>query len=214
MLIVDIILLLPSDLTFKEKKMKTILYTTFLVSAVIMTSVKADPLPAPVIGIVEQATLDKSAALKSIVDQVEKKRAEIQKEMSTYETELKAQDKKLAEDQKNLSEKDFADKRQAFEKRVHEVQEKIEIRRAQIELGVEDARKKVYEAFLKAAEEVRKEAGANIMLYKETVIAADPVFDLTPKVLDKLNQALPNVQVKFKSEEEVKKQLQQQPEGN
>lgn len=191
--------------------MKKLLCLSFLASVVIFPStIKADTLPAPVIGVVEQATLDKSAALKSIIDQVEKKRAEIQKEMGKYEAELKAQDKKLAEEQKTLSEAKFTEKRQAFDKRVREIQEKIEIRRAQLELAVEDAKKKVYEAFLKVADEVKKEAGANLIIYKETVVTADNSFDLTTAVLDKLNKALPTVQVVFKSEADVKKQLQQQ----
>lgn len=179
--------------------------------AMVPTIVKAETLPTPVIGVVEQATLDKSSALASIIKQVEEMRQKIQKEMSNYETELKAQDKKLAEEQKTLSEKEFAEKRQAFDKRVREIQEKIEVRRAQMELAVEDAKKKVYEAFLKVADEVRKEAGANIILYKETVVTAGKEFDLTAAVLEKLNKALPTVSVVFKSEAEVKKQLQQQP---
>lgn len=193
--------------------MKTFLYTTFLVSAIAITSAKAETLPAAVIGVVEQATLDKSAAFKSIIGQLEKKRTEIQKEMTTYENELKAQDKKLAEEQKTLPEKEFAQKRQAFEKRVHDIQEKIEIRKAQLELALEEAKTKVYEAFLKVAEEVRKEVGANIIQYKETIVTADAAFDLTKQVLEKLNKALPTVQVNYKSEAEVKKQLQQQPQG-
>lgn len=191
--------------------MKKILLLSLLASAAMAGVSKADPLPAPIIAIVEQATLDKSAAFKSIIQQVEKKRAEVQKEMTTYENELKTQDKQLADEQKKLSEKDFATKRQEFEKRVHDVQEKLEIRRAQMELGVEEAKKKVYEAFLKVSEEVMKEVGANVIVYKETIVTANPAFDLTPKVLAKLDQTLPTVQVTYKSEADVKKQLQQQP---
>lgn len=192
--------------------MKKILCLSLLATVAMVPSVvKAGTLPAPVIGVVEQATLDKSEALKSIVEQVEKKRTEVQEEMKRYETELKAQDKKLAEEQKNLSEKEFAEKRQAFDKRVREIQEKVEVRRAQMELAVEEAKKKVYESFLKVADEVKKEVGANIIIYKETVVTAEKVFDLTASVLEKLNKALPTVPVVFKSEAEVKKQLQQQP---
>ena len=201
---------LPLNQFFKEKKMKKIIPLSFLAAAVILTSANAETLPAPIIGIVEQATLDNSAAFKSIVDQIEKKRNEIQKEMATIENDLKAQDKQLAEDQKKLSEKDFAAKRVAFEKRVHDAQEKIEIRRAQMELAVEEAKKKVYEVFLKVAEEVKKEAGANVIIYKETVVTADNALELTNQVKTKLDQALPTVQVIYKSEAEVKKQLQQQ----
>lgn len=190
--------------------MKKTLLSSLLISAAILSSAKADPLPAPVIGIVEQATLDKSAAFQDIIKQVDQKRTEVQKEMATYEKELKDKDKELAENTKKLSEKDLADQRQAFEKRVQEVQEKLEIRRAQMELGVEEAKKIVYQAFLKAAEEVMKDANANIMIYKETIITANNGFDLTSKVLEKLNKDLPNVKVSFKSEAEVKKQLTQQ----
>jgi Skp family chaperone for outer membrane proteins len=214
MLIAERYLGLTLEQLFKEKiEMKKILCLSLLTSiAVLPAMAKAEAtLPTPIIAVVEQATLDKSAALKSIIDQVEKKRTEVQKEMTKYETELKAQDKKLADEQKNLSEKEVAEKRQAFEKRVREIQEKIEIRRAQMELGVEDAKKKVYDAFLKAAEEVRKKAGANLVMYKETIIDADKSFDLTDEVLKKLNETLPSVTVVFKSEADVKKQLQQQP---
>ncbi len=191
--------------------MKKILSLALLTSGLTIASVQAETLPAPVIGIVEQATLDKSLAIKSIVEQLEKKRNEIQKEMASYETELKDKDKALVEEQKTLPEEKFAEKRQAFEKRVREVQEKLEIRRAQIELAFEDSKKKVFEAFLKAAEEAKTEAGANVIIYKETIVTADPAFDLTNSVLEKLNKALPTVVVTFKSEADVKTQLQQQP---
>jgi outer membrane protein len=192
--------------------MKKIVLIFFLVSVVVMTSAIAETLPSPIIGIVEQATLDSSAAFKSIIDQIEKKRAEIQKEMTTIENELKAQDKQLIEEQKKLSEKEFAEKRATFEKRVHDAQEKIEIRRAQMELAVEDAKKKVYEAFLKVAEEVKKDVGANIIMYKETIVTADNALDLTNQVKTKLDKVLPTVKVVYKSEAEVKKQLMQQPQ--
>jgi Skp family chaperone for outer membrane proteins len=197
---------------FKEKKMNKLICLSFLASvAIAPTLLKAETLPTPIIGVVEQATLDKSDALKSIVEQVEKKRTEIQKEMAKYESELKAQDKKLSEEQKTLSEPEFTKKRQAFEKRVHEIQEKIEVRRAQMELAVEDAKKKVYEAFLKVADSVAKKAGANIVMYKETIITAKPEFDLSASVLTELNTTLPTVPVVFKSEADVKKQLKEQP---
>ena len=192
--------------------MNKLLSLSFLASVALIPSTvtAAETLPAPVICIVEQATLDKSSAVQDLAKQMEKKRAEIQKEMATYETELKAQDKKLTEEQKKLSEKEFAEKRQAFEKRVREIQEKIEIRRAQMELAVEDAKKKVFEAFLKVTDEVKKEVGANVVVYKETVITADPALEKSNLVLEKLNKELPTVKVTFKSEAEVKKQLQQQ----
>lgn len=189
--------------------MKKLLLTASFVTIVAMGAVKADPMPAPKIGIVEQATLNKSAAVKSIMSQIDKKRGEVQKEIAALEKDLKAQDKQLSEDQKKLSEKEFADKRQAFEKRVRDAQEKLEIRKAQMELALTEANKKVFEAFLKAAEDIKKQVGVNVIIYKETVVTADPSFDLTPQILDKLNKDLPTVQVVYKSEADVKKQLHQ-----
>ena len=182
-------------------------------TAPVASPTKSDSLPAPIVGVVEQATLDKSEALKSIVSQMEKKRTEVQKEMQSFEKELKDQDQKLSAEQKTLSEKDFADKRTAFEKRVREIQQKLEIRRAQMEIAFEEAKKKVYDAFLKAADEVRTETGANILIYKETVVTSASSFDLTSKVLERLNKTLPTVPVTFKSEAEIKKQLQDTPQA-
>ena len=113
-----------------------------------------------------------------------------------------------------MTEKEFAEERQAFEKQVREAQEKIEVRRTQIELAVEDAKKKVYEAFLKAADDMRKEVGANIILYKETVVTADNNFDKTADVLQKLNKLLPTVPVVFKSEPEIKKLMEEQQQNS
>lgn len=194
--------------------MNKLLCLSFLASvAIAPATVKAGPaaLPAPVICIVEQATLDKSAAVQDLAKQMEKKRAEIQKEMAGFEAKLKAEDQKLIEEQKKLPEAEFTKKKQAFEKQVREIQEKIEVIRAQMELAVEDAKKKIFEAFLKATDEVRQEVGANVVVYKETVITAAPDMDKSALVLEKLNKALPTVKVTFKSEAEVKKQLQQHP---
>lgn len=190
--------------------MKKFLVSFLLTSAIAIPNLKAENLPTPIIGIVEQATLDRSDALKSIISQVEKKRNEIQKEMTTYETQLKEEDKKLAEEQKKLSEKEFTTKRQAFERKVHEVQEKLELRRVQMELAVEEAKKKVLEVFLKVADEVKNEVGANIVIYKETIVTADNSFDLSTQVLERLNKTLPTVQVTYKPESEIKQQLMQQ----
>lgn len=189
--------------------MKLLLTTAFLASTIVMPGAKADIPPAKIC-VVAQATLDQSAVYKSILSQLEKKRAEIQKELASDEKKLKDEDKTLVESQKTLPEKEFNTKRQAFEKKVHDIQVKLEIRRVQMEVAFEDAKKKVFDTFLKVADEVKKEVGANIMLYKETIVTADSSFDVSSKVLEKLDKALPTVQVTFKSEAEIKQMVQNQ----
>jgi outer membrane protein len=189
--------------------MKILLTTAFLASAMVLPAAKAELLPAKIC-VVAQATLDKSAVYKSILSQLEKKRAEIQKELAADEKKLKDEDKTLSESQKTLPEKEFNTKRQAFEKKVHDVQVKLEIRRVQMEVAFEEAKKKVFESFIKVADEVKKEVGANIMLYKETVVTADDSFDVSTKVLEKLDKALPTVQVTYKTEAEIKQMVQNQ----
>lgn len=194
--------------------MKKLLLSAFLASAAFTTPACAETFPAPVVCVVSQATLDQSSALKSIVSQLEKKRAEVQKELAADEKRLKEEDARLSEQHKTLSEKEFATKRQDFERRVHEVQAKLEVRRVQMEMAFEDAKKKVYEAFLNVANDVKKDVGANMILYKETIVTADPNFDVSAKVLEKLDKALPTVSVTFKSESDIKKLMQQRgPQG-
>ena len=87
------------------------------------------------------------------------------------------------------------------------------MRRVQMEVAFEEAKKKVYEAFLKVANEIKTEVGANLMFYKETVVTADDAFDASTKILESLDKTLPSVPVTFKSETEIKKLMQQPPQG-
>ncbi|MEB3702227.1 OmpH family outer membrane protein [Candidatus Bealeia paramacronuclearis] len=168
-------------------------------------------LPQPKIAVVDvQAILDKSTATQGVKAEIEKRRAEIQKEMSTYETELRGKDQELAKQQKTLPEKEFSQKRQDFEKRVAEVQMKLEVLKVQLEQAFDTARQDVYQAFLKSSDKVKQDVGANIVLYKEQVVLADPSYDVTEKVLATLNKDLPSVKVKFMATAEIEKQLKSQ----
>lgn len=190
--------------------MKKILCLAFLAFVGLNSATKAEKLVAPIIGIVAQAVLDKSLAFQSIVQQIEKKRIEFQKEALSYETELKNREKKLIEAQKTLPPEQFTKEHQKFETYAHEKQERVEILKAQLELATEDSKKIVFDAYLKAAHEVKEEVGANILMYKETVVTADHSLDLSDRVLDKLNKRLSKVTVVFPSADKVKKQLQPQ----
>ena len=191
------------------KTITSVLLTT--VAIIAAPQLSAAELPQPKIAVVDvQQILDKSTATQAVKAEIEKRRAEIQKEMTGYDSELRKKDEELAKQQKTLSEKDFAQKRQDFEKRVGEVQVKLEVLKVQLEQAFDAARQDVYQAFLKSSDKVKQEVGANMILYKEQVVLADPTFDVTDKVLATLNKDLPTVKVKFMSTAEIEKQLKQQ----
>lgn len=168
-------------------------------------------LPAPVIAAIDvQKILDSSTAAEGIRKDIEKRRTEIQNEMTKYETELRDKEKKLAESASKLSEEELQKNRIEFEKRISDVQNKLNVRKLQLETGFEQARSRVYDAFLIAADQVSKDVGANIVLYKEQVVIASSAFDITDKVLANLNKDLPKVDVTYPKEDEVLKMIQSQ----
>ncbi len=88
----------------------------FLVSTFEMRTTKAETVTVPLIGRVEQVTLDNFAALKLVGDQIAKKRNEIQAEKSTVEYQL--------------SENEAGGKQLALEKRKQDIQNILESSRA------------------------------------------------------------------------------------
>ena len=168
-------------------------------------------LPSPILAAIDvQKIIDASSATTGIREEIEKKRSEIQKEMTEHESKLRSQEQVLAEQSQKLSKAEFQKKREQFEKQVAEVQLKLNVRKLQLETAFEQARSKVYDAFLEASNSVRQEIGANIILYKEQVVLADNAFDITQPVLDRLNAELPKVQVEYQSEDEIMKKIQAQ----
>ena len=173
-------------------------------------SVGSSNLPSPVIAAIDvQKILDSSTAAMGIRESIEKKRAEIQKEMTKYESELREKEQQLADQSTKLSEADLQKNRLAFEERINDVQTKLNVRKLQLETAFEQARSKVYDAFLISADKVSKEAGANIVLYKEQVVIASSAFDITDQVLSSLNKDMPKVEVTYPNESEILKMLQQ-----
>lgn len=167
-------------------------------------------LPSPVIAAIDvQKILDSSTAAMGIRESIEKKRAEIQTEMTKYEAELREKEKQLTEQSTKLSEADLQKNRIEFEKRINDVQTKLNVRKLQLETAFEQARTKVYDAFLISADKVSKDVGANIVLYKEQVVIANNGFDITDKVLASLNKDMPKVEVTYPNENEILKILQQ-----
>ncbi len=189
--------------------MKKLLFTVLLTSVVTLQNVSAETEPASII-VIEETKMIQSDAMKSIINQIEKKKADAHTEMTNYENEFQEKGRKLAEEKSKLSEKMFTEKMQAFETNLTGVREKIELRKAQIDIAFEEAKQKVYQVFLRISDEVKQEAGASMIVKKEAVIAYNPSTDYTDQVLQKLNKELPTVQVTFKSESEVKQMIAKQ----
>lgn len=126
---------------------------------------------------------------------IESQRLSFQSEIDEQERKLRLEEETLEKEQRDLSEKEFLVKRQAFENRVAEVHKKVALRRSQLEKVFNKARETILLNMNEIVSRLSKERGASIVLPKGVVLYAGPGLDMTPEVLDKLNQLLPEVDV-------------------
>jgi len=185
--------------------MKKLTLALFAASLMGATAVHAEAPATKALVVNQQTVLDKATAAVELKKDMEAKRKEFQGEMAKFEQELRKKEQELGAEQAKLSEKEFAKKRAEFEKRIVDVQGRLELRRAQLEDGYNDASKKVFDAMIKAAEAVKTEEKASMLINVDQLLVADLSLDVSDRIIEKLNKELPKVAVTFKSDAEIKK---------
>ena len=157
--------------------------------------------PAPVIGIVNiQAVMRDASSAKSIREQGEKLRASYTSEVSQRQQELRKIDEELTQQRAVLSPEAFQERQREFQEKVANVQREFQERKRQLDAAFGAAMKEVQKAFVKAVSQVAKDEGINLVLPKGQTVIADKSFDVTALVLERLDKALPSVEVAIPKE--------------
>ncbi len=146
--------------------------------------------------------VDKSSAAKNIASQIEKKREEFQKEVTSEEEGLREEDQDLAKQRNVLSKEAFEEKAKEFRSKVVEAQRLVQSRRTQLENAYVKALAQVQESTLEIIKEMSGEKGFVLALPKSQVLYSGEGLDISEEVLKRLDEKLPKVEVKI---EEVKK---------
>jgi Skp family chaperone for outer membrane proteins len=157
---------------------------------------RSQQLPPAVAAVIDyQRILRDAAAARSIRDQIESRRKAYQGEISKEEQRLHEADKEFARQRSLLTPEAFAEKRQAFEEDVSEVQRLVQQRRRELDRAAEAALNEVKTALIEIVTGMAEERGFNLVLPSSEVLFFARRIDLTEEVLAKLDAMLPDVVV-------------------
>ncbi|MGH6944778.1 MAG: OmpH family outer membrane protein [Geminicoccaceae bacterium] len=157
---------------------------------------QAQQLPTTVAAVIDyQRILREASAARSIRDQIEVRRKAYQDEISKEEQRLRDADKAFAKQRSLLTPEALAEKRQAFEQDVAEVQKLVQERRHELDEVSAVALNQVKDALIEIVTGMAEERGFNLVLPSSEVLFFARKIDLTEEVLQKLDAKLPKVVV-------------------
>ena len=155
----------------------------------------AKPVTSSVAVIDVQAIYRDSLAMKAVRDQIEVQRKNFQAEIASEENKLRQAGNDLEKQRAVLSTEAYAQKQREMQRRVSEVQTRVQNRRRQLDQAFQGAFNKVQDTLVELVNDIAKEGGYSLVLLKAAVIYNQPTMDVTAKALDRLNKKLPTLQV-------------------
>lgn len=156
----------------------------------------AQGLPQTVVAVINFQQLEREAlAAKNIRSQVETYRAQYAAVISQEEEQLRQQEQELKRQRAILSPEAFAQRRREFEDSVASLQRQVQNRTRRLERSIDAALGTVNKVLGPIIKELSTEFGFTLVLDKRQVRYTDDRFDITPVVLQRLNERLPQVTV-------------------
>jgi outer membrane protein len=144
-----------------------------------------------------QSLLQNSKSAKMVRQQIEQKRAEYAKEISTQEGALRQERDTLQRQQGSLSAEALNQKGKEFQQKVNELDRSVQAKRQALEKSNAEALEKIQEAMLKIITDISKERKSNLVFQRSELVLFDQGFDVTDAVLQKLDEVLPTLTVNF-----------------
>ncbi len=144
-----------------------------------------------------QSLLQNSKSAKMVRQQIEQKRAEYAKEISTQEEGLRRERDALQRQQATLSAEALNQKGREFQQKVNELDRSVQSKRQALERSNSEALENVQGVMLKIITEIAKDRKANLVFQRTELVLFDQGFDVTDEVLKKLDEQLPTLTVNF-----------------
>ena len=156
----------------------------------------AQGLPETVVAVIDFQELEREAlAAKNIRSQVEAYRAQYAAQISKEEEDLRNQEQELKRQRAIMSPEAFAQRRRKFEDSVARLQRQVQDRTRRLERSIDAALGSVNKVLGPLIKDLSKEFGFTLVLDKRQVRYTDERFNITPVVLQRLDERLPQVAV-------------------
>ncbi|MEM7056234.1 MAG: OmpH family outer membrane protein [Pseudomonadota bacterium] len=121
--------------------------------------------------------------------------AVLQAQIERAKEALSAEENDLARNRADIEQEEFERRAASFDRRVRQTRRIANERGAELQKGFQEARAIISNAIPELLEQVRIEAGARVILDADQVIIYDPALDLTDRLIEIFNQAMPAARV-------------------
>lgn len=150
----------------------------------------------PTIAVIDMRRIrQQSDAVKSIEQQIQKRKSRYQEKLSEKEKALREEDKSLAKQRTLLSEEAFKKKRQQLKQKLGAFRRQIKTRRKALDQAYSEAMRKVQKKLIEIVQTVAKERELDVVLNKGAVVLVRPDMEITEVALERLNSQLGSVDV-------------------
>lgn len=146
-----------------------------------------------------QSLLQNSKSAKMVRQQIEQKRSEYAKEISSQEETLRRERDTLQRQQQqgSISGEALNQKGREFQQKVNELDRNVQGKRQSLERSNAEALENIQGVMLKIITEIAKDRKANLVFQRSELVLFDQGFDVTDEVLQKLDEQLPTLTVNF-----------------
>lgn len=184
--------------------MRKLLLTTIAIAGISLApaAMAADaPATANMIAVVNiQQIMRDSTAAQNVREQLENKQKSFQAEISKKEDALHKEDQDLSKQRSVLSKNAFDEKARAFSKKATEVQKEVQSKKTLLDNAFERALNDIQKSVTDIIQDMAKEKGFAVAIPTSQILYSDTKLDITTEVLNRLNQKMPKLEVKFDAE--------------
>jgi len=164
----------------------------------ITTVAVAEALPPAVIAVIDTRMVRfNSAAGKDIQNQLDAIRTKFQTEIAEQEKTLKEEETTLKSQRSILPKESYDAKVNDFQNKVLTVQREVQIKNKQLEAALSNAQNELQRALKPILQKVLKDHKATMIMDVSLVIERTSGLDVTTKVIEALDLALPNIKVEL-----------------
>ena len=152
---------------------------------------------AKIIVIDNRVISDNAAVAKDINRQATQIQSQMEAELKTKENALRAENEDLKTKINIMPQEAYNQLQQAFQVKVNEYQQDVQIKNRQLEVAIVNANAEIERALKPILQSILKETGATLMMDKSLIREQVPGLDVTTRVIEQLDIAMPSITVEL-----------------
>ena len=154
----------------------------------------AQTIPSAKVAVVDSnLIISNSAVAVDINRQVAQMQSDMQTELQAKGNALRAEEESLKGQSAIMPQEAYNQKAQEFQQKAVEYQREVQIKRQQLEIAINNANAEIQRALKPIFQKVLQDTGATLLIEKGFVLEQAPGLDVTTRVIEQLDLALPSV---------------------